>query len=115
MANKPLPGCFIIGRNLIFFHIFQNDLQNLFIFRYSQLTVDIWDDTMGAACIKTAHRLSFFVRSDRILRLVAIVKGLVHTHDGLHQMINRFFVKTADTHQIIADFAVLEAKLLLVG
>ncbi len=70
---------------------------------------------MGPARIKTGNRISLFIGSYRILRLIAVTKGFLHSYNRLHAGIYEFGSKTAYTNQVIADFLVFKCQLLLLG
>ena len=96
---------------MIFFHVSDHTVQNLFILFHSQNAFSVVNNRVGPSCIKTSDDLSVFIFSYRELCLVAVMVRLVHSHDRLHREI----LKTADPLQMATDFFLLEFQLLLIG
>ena len=115
MADDSGSGFLVIRRNMIFFHIGQNNFQNLPVHRHSQRAVCVGNNAVCPAGVETGHRSSFFVCAEGKLGLVPIAKGLVHPHGRLHYTIQQFRREAADTLQISPYFAGFEFQLLLIG
>ena len=111
MANQSLAGGFVIGRDLIFFHIGQNRLQNFFVVFHTQQAVRIGNNIVGASRIKAGYGISFLICPDRILSLISVTERRFHPHNGLHDPVNEFRCKATDTCQIVSDLILLKLQL----
>ena len=111
MTYKTFSRGLIVGLYMIFFHVSDHTVQNLFILFHSQNAFSVINDGVGSSCIKACDDLSVFIFSYRELCLVAVMVRRVHSHDRLHREI----LKTADPLQMATDFFLLEFQLLLIG
>ena len=80
MTKKPLPGCFVISRDMEFFHIGQDRLQDHGVFRRSDQAVRYRNDTVCPAGVEAGHRLAVF-HADRELGFIAEPVRIFHTDD----------------------------------
>ena len=115
MTDQPVPGLLVIGRNLIFLHKRQNDLQDLPVYRHAQRTVCIGYDVVGPSGVKPGKRIAFPVRPERELGFVPVAEGIVHADNRLHHPPDQLRIKISDPHQIVIHFFLLEFQLPFIG
>ena len=111
MTYKTFSRGLIVGLYMIFFHVSDHTVQNLFILFHSQNTVPVVNNRVGPSCIKTGDDLSVFIFSYRKLCLVSIMIGVFHPHDRFHIKI----LKTSDSFQMSTNLFLFKFQLLLVG
>ena len=99
---------------MVLTHICQNHLQDFPVFCHPQRTVCISNDTVGSACIKTGNQIAFFIRANGNLRLIPIMKPLIHPLNRFHTPAHQCFRKTTDSDQIISDLILFKFQLLLI-
>ncbi len=92
----------------------QQTLENPFVLFHAKRTVRIRNDSVCPSCIKSCHRRTILIRTDRKLGFVPIIKGLFHPHCRLHHPIEQFYGKPTDPVQIVSYFVLLERQLRLV-
>ena len=115
MADQSLSRGFPVGRNMIFLHITQYDLQDLLILFGSKTAVRVGYDVMSPSGIKSRYGIAAFIHTYGILRLVSVMKRLVHSHNGLHTPVNQLRREAADPNQIVSDFGYFKLKLPLIA
>ena len=69
---------------------------------------------MGPSGVESGYDVSLFVRSDGKLRLVSVVKWVVHAYDRLHRLIQHFCRHFSDTHKVSPDLVFFEGQLAVV-
>ena len=111
MADQPLSCLFIIRRDTVLLHEFQNDLQDFLIHRYAKGTIRIRNDIMSPACVKSDNRISLLICSERELCFITVSKRMLHTCDRIHNAIYEFRTETADPFQVSLYFLLLKCKL----
>ena len=111
MTDKPLPGTLVIGRDMLSSHIFQDNLQNLLIFFHPQKAQRVSDNIVRPSRIESGNRISLPVRSYRILRLIPVMKWIVHSHHRFHDLIDQRRGKSPDSNHIVPDLILLELEL----
>ena len=109
MTYKTFSRSLIIRLYMIFFHVSDHTVQNLFILFHSQNTFSVINDGVGSSCIKACDDLpSYFLPN---LCLVSIMIGVFHPHDRFHIKI----LKTSDSFQMSTNLFLFKFQLLLVG
>ena len=61
MTYKTFSRGLIVGLYMIFFHVSDHTVQNLFILFHSQNTFSVINDGVGSSCIKACDDLSVFI------------------------------------------------------
>ena len=115
MTGQPVPCLLVIGRDLVFLHKCQDDLQDLPVHGHAQRTVCIGYDIVGPSGVKSGHRIAFPVRPEGELGFVAVAERIVHSDDGFHHPPDQLRIKIPDPHQVVIHFFLLEFQLPFVG
>ena len=114
MAHQAFMLCLVISADLILFHKCKDLLQDYFVYFHAQRAIGIWNDTMGPSGVESGYDVSFIVRSDWKLRLVPVVKWVVHAYDRLQRLIQHFRWNLPDTHKISSDLVFFEGQLAVI-
>ena len=115
MTHQPFARFLIIGRNMILLHKTDHPIQDLPVHRNAQRTVPVGNDLMRPPRVKSGDDMSVFIRPHRKLRLVPVVKGVLHACDGFHHLLQQFLREAADPPQVIFHFFLLEIQLFFIG
>ena len=113
MTDESFSCRFVVGRDIVCLHPAQDRLQNLSVFGTAYTAVCHRNDRVGVACIEAGHgTVSALLHGD--LFLIAVVPGLVHADNGVHDCIDLLRRKAADPDQVLTHFFLLKGQLLLV-
>ena len=102
MTHQTLPGCLVICRDIICFHMRQHQIQDLFVDFHAEITFPVADDRMGSSGIESGDQMAF----------VSVMVRIFHADDRLHR--NLFFLKTADPDQIIFNLLLFVCQLFFI-
>ena len=115
MTDQPRPCPFIVGRNVMLFHEFQDTLQYLLINRNSQCTVCIRDNVMCSPCIEAGNRMPFFIRAEGELSFIAVAERFLHSDSRFRNAVKQFRREAADALQTVPHFLFLKCQLPAIG
>ena len=111
MANQSTVLFLVIRTDTVFFHKCKNTFQDLLIDRHAEGAVCIRDNTVRSPCIEPRNDIALFIRSNRELSFIPIVKWFIHPHNRFHHTIQQIFRHLANTHEIPPHFIHLKLQL----
>ena len=114
MAHQSGSLLFTVSAHMILPHKRKNRFQNYLIFRRPKRTFRVRNDVMRPARIKAGDQITVFIISHRILRFIAVMPGLLHPDDRLHDRVNPLRRKPADPNQVSPHFILFIFQLLVI-
>ncbi len=108
MAKQSCVFLLIIGLNIIFLYEGAHELNNRHIYLCPNIAMVCIYYGMCSSCIEANKYFAIFISSHRILTLVTIIIGLLHTADRLH----RYILKASNPYKTASNLVLLIFQLL---